>query len=252
MKIQFCSDLHIEFEKNELFLKSNPIIKQADILVLVGDVYSQLTGGKINQYFFDNLSEQFEKVYWIPGNHEFYHGDDYSKYEFINKPIRDNVFIVNNQVINIGDVDLILSTLWTEIAISHIGDVVNGMADFSRIKIGKKHISFLDYGLFHKTCLNFIKKSISESKNKKVIFTHHCPSELCNHEEYKNSVLNSGFVVDLTNYIKYLDIDYWIYGHTHKNMPDTKIGKCSLQTNQLGYVDHREHYSYQNFKVIDI
>ena len=75
MKVQYCSDLHIEFPANEIFLKRNPIVPTGEILILAGDVglFSEM-----NKYseFFDYLSKNFMAVYWIPGNHEYYHGDN--------------------------------------------------------------------------------------------------------------------------------------------------------------------------------
>lgn len=65
MKIQYCSDLHIEFPQNNSFLMQNPLKVEGDILILAGDI---LLFKKINEYkyFFDFLSENFKYTYWIP------------------------------------------------------------------------------------------------------------------------------------------------------------------------------------------
>jgi len=39
MKIQYCSDLHLEFWDNEFFLKHNPLIPCGEILLLAGDTF---------------------------------------------------------------------------------------------------------------------------------------------------------------------------------------------------------------------
>jgi len=36
MKIQYCSDLHLEFPTNAIFLKNHPIEPAGEILILAG------------------------------------------------------------------------------------------------------------------------------------------------------------------------------------------------------------------------
>ena len=38
MKIQFASDLHLEFAENASFIKHNPLKVAGDILILAGDI----------------------------------------------------------------------------------------------------------------------------------------------------------------------------------------------------------------------
>ena len=47
MKIQYCSDLHLEFPRNKLFMKQNPLKVEGDILILAGDI---LLFKDINEY----------------------------------------------------------------------------------------------------------------------------------------------------------------------------------------------------------
>ena len=75
MKIQYCSDLHLEFALNAMFLHNNSIKPIADTLILAGDI--TLWGQQhFKHWFFDYVSKHWERVYYIPGNHEFYSGKD--------------------------------------------------------------------------------------------------------------------------------------------------------------------------------
>ena len=108
MKIQYASDLHVEFQANRNELKFKEIKPMAEILLLAGDIMPfkmirHLTG------FWDNLSKNFKEVYWIPGNHEYYGYDLMAAADLLHKnvPIRDNVFLLNNKVVTIEDVNII-------------------------------------------------------------------------------------------------------------------------------------------------
>ena len=61
--------------------------------------------------------------------------------------------------------------------------------------------------------------------------------------EFKNSRINGAFTVELGNFIASNDIDYWIYGHSHRNIDDT-IGSTRCVSNQLGYVRSGEHRTF--------
>ena len=46
-------------------------------------------------------------------------------------------------------------------------------------------------------------------------------------------------------------IDYWIYGHYHRNI-DKTIGTTHCLCNQFGYVSHNEHLPFDRGKVIEM
>lgn len=98
MKIQYCSDLHLEFPENQKFLARNPLKPVGDILVLAGDVVTFQDQEKANG-FFDFVCDHFSAVYWVPGNHEYYGADINDKPNPLFEKIRDNLFLVNNETV---------------------------------------------------------------------------------------------------------------------------------------------------------
>jgi len=65
LKIQYCSDLHLEFKENEDFLRQNPIQPIGEVLILAGDILPIALQHKFN-WFFDYLSDNFQHTYCVP------------------------------------------------------------------------------------------------------------------------------------------------------------------------------------------
>ena len=86
---------------------------------------------------------------------------------------------------------------------------------------------------------------------KKIVVTHHVPSFELSSPDFMGSPINGAFTVELGNYIAYSDIDYWIYGHSHRNI-DGVIGNTKCLSNQLGYTFHGENTDFEPLKYIEI
>ena len=72
MKIQYASDLHLEFSENYSFLKRNPLKPVGDILVLAGDIGYLNDDNYRSHSFWDWASDNFSQVIVVVGNHELY------------------------------------------------------------------------------------------------------------------------------------------------------------------------------------
>ena len=72
MKIQYASDLHLEFADNWRYLKENPLQVTGDILILAGDIGYLGDDNYTNHPFWDWASENYQQVIACMGNHEFY------------------------------------------------------------------------------------------------------------------------------------------------------------------------------------
>ena len=250
MKIQICSDLHLEIESHRKWFEQNPLIPRGDILIIAGDTY-HLDRDFSKLEFIRSASDQFESVYLIPGNHEYYGGYDISTaMKPSSEKVLDNVFIVNNHQVEIDNVQCIFSTMWSRIQ-RNILEVLRYMPDFTKIKFENEDFNINHFNQIHQVAFDFISKAV-KSKGKKVVVTHHLPSNSCNVEEFKNSIVGDAFCVDKTNFILDHEIDYWIYGHSHRNLQDFEIGGTKMVTNQFGYLSRGEHKSFLRDKTIEL
>ncbi len=69
--------------------------------------------------------------------------------------------------------------------------------------------------------------------------------------EFKSSALNGAFTVELEEFFVNSPIEYWIYGHSHRNINKT-IGETKCLSNQLGYVFQGEHDSFSHNSFIEM
>lgn len=254
MRVQYASDLHLEFGENSRWLKEHPLIPSADILVLAGDIGYLCDDNYISHPFWNRVSEDFNQVIVVPGNHELY------KFFDINElrngwqlEIRHNVRVCYNSVIALNEeTDLIASTLWAHIPPSEEYLTERCVSDFKRIRNGEFRLSAQRFNEEHEVCRNFIEKAVSESNAERIVVaTHHVPSFALMAEEFKDSSINGAFTVELAGMIAESRINCWIYGHSHRNI-DKMIGSTRCVSNQLGYVSQNEHNTFRRDAVTEI
>ena len=240
-KIQYVSDLHLEFPKNKEFIKANPLLPSGDILILAGDIVPFAVMDK-HQDFFSYLADNFQMTYWIPGNHEYYYFDAADKSGVLWEEIRTNVVLLNNMVVQLQDAKLIFSTLWSKISPANQWNVERGLSDFHVIKYKDNRLTSEVYNQLHEDSINFINQELQlENQGKTVVVTHHVPTFMNYPEIYKGSKINDGFAVELFDTIEASSVNYWIYGLSHYNTANFNIGNTQMLTNQLGYIHHNEN-----------
>lgn len=256
-KINLVSDLHLEFGYQEL--------PGGEVLILAGDISearsfkkqfhsTRLTDAKPGAYryydFFYKECAKYDRVFYVMGNHEHYHGRlDRTKTELEeilpkNVRILENDFEIYNGVVYIG------ATLWTDCDRGNpvsLHQIKYGMNDFRLIK---NHYVNKDiyYNLtpeytvdIHKNSLAYFQKILTEHSSMPcVVISHHAPSHLSIHPRYKNTPLNGAYVSDLSDFI--LDnenIRVWVHGHNHDHF-DYTIGKTRVIANPKGYEGHED------------
>lgn len=252
MKIQYASDLHLEFSDNAHYLRDNPLIPVGDILVLAGDIGYLNDDNYSKHPFWDYVSDNFNQVIVMVGNHELYKYYDLAKMpQGLVCTIRSNVKCYYNEVVQIDDIDLIISTLWAKIPLEEAYITERGVSDFHRILYNEELLTFDNFNREHERCFQFIQDAVTKSLAKHIIVaTHHVPSFQLSSLDFEGSNINGAFTVELGEYIASSPIENWIYGHSHRNI-DKVIGGTKCVSNQLGYVYHNEHHSFDFGKIIE-
>ena len=167
MRIQYVSDLHLEFVTNRKYLRMFPMEVTGDNLVLAGDI-QYLKVGYVADPFWDWASANYRQVIVALGNHEFYHGHDICKVSSNTIIyIRENVSAYYNACVTIDDVEFIVSTLWAHIEPTDFFVVSHSVADFRQILCNGNYLTPDMFNEEHEHCLAFINKAApSEPKGK--------------------------------------------------------------------------------------
>lgn len=225
VKYQLASDLHIEYLDNPK--ASDFIKKNADILVLAGDIGSLYKLDQLER-FLKELSD-FEKILYIPGNHEFYMVRDIKPKPF-NHLLRDlfdlekrisNLIVMNCNSVVINDIEFLGCTLWSNL----------GQNFFPKYRVRIYGFTNIVYQQQYDKNLQWLKKTLSASVNpNRVVITHYPPVNLATRDKFSYLYSNT-----LEHLIKLSNMIVWNFGHIHKNHMFTK-NNVLLVTNQTGRV----------------
>ena len=252
MKLQYCSDLHLEISENETYIKRRPLEPVGEVLILAGDILP-FNLHKTQPEFIDYIADHYEMVYWVPGNHEYYGMDAATVANPLLEQLRSNVWMVNNQVVEYKGVHFICTTMWSKIDVLHALDIQRSVTDFRNIDWKGERFTTRQFNQLHNQSMSFLEKAIREKvAGTNIVVTHHVPTLMNYPQKYKGSPVNGAFVTELHDLIYDSGVNYWIYGHHHTNTPEFTIGSTTMLTNQLGYVRRHEHGSFSRGKVVEV
>lgn len=242
MKIQYCSDLHLEFPENSDYMKKYPLELVGEVLILAGDILP-FNLHKTETEFIDYIADNFEMVYWVPGNHEYYGYDLATVADPLLEKLRSNVWLVNNQVVDYKNINLICTTLWSKIDVLNALNIQRSVKDFRNIDWEGGRFTTREFNQLHTQSIAFLEKAFKEvSVENRIVVTHHVPTLQNYPNRYKNNPINGTFATELFDLIYDSGAHYWIYGHHHNNIAAFTIGSTTMLTNQLGYVQRGENW----------
>jgi len=190
--------------------------------------------------FLTRMSNLFEYVFIITGNHEYYHvrgrklKDVDQWFDYIESHVRTitsklkNVIYLQNELFVIPETNICLygSTLWSNIADHERGMVRQRLSDYQRIPRMSIRKSC---ELFEKNVRQLAEMLEQNADKQIIIVTHHLPSYQLICQKYRDCEINSAFAseVDLINNPH---IVAWVAGHTHH-----PVEKNKFHVNPVGY-----------------
>lgn len=219
MKVQYMSDLHLEF--------GNMLIPRniGDVLVLAGDIGV----GTSAVEWIKEASTTFKHVIYILGNHEFY---GYNMFELIQdlkeefKDI-DNIHFLDNECITIDNIKFAGTTLWAN-ATTYAHWMLN---DSRVIRYGSLPFDHESLIHLHKRNLKFLE----DNSDADVFITHHCPTFECiDDDRYGDNLANSAYATEIVPMFRDTNVKHWICGHTH-NALDVLKDNIEVHQNCRGY-----------------
>jgi hypothetical protein len=227
-RIQYLSDIHLEFYDKlafPLILKPN-----ARYLALCGDI--GYPDRPIFKSFMDYCSRNWDKVFYIPGNHCYYNNKPHVTMEAIEDHIKTiilpyrNIFYLNKEIHEFPDdnVNINGATLWTNVPEELKAHASATLNDFSQIacKTDKspyyEQFSPTKMNKLYKDHSNFLLEALDATAiqgRKAVILTHHLPSKVLVAPHYAADPNNYLFYTEATKHLEHQALAAWICGHSH-------------------------------------
>lgn len=229
MRIQYISDIHLEFGPTELRQTD------ADLIIAAGDI-------GIGRDGLDWLKSLKKPVVYVAGNHEFY-GQDYLG---IVKGLRQrakgsNVRFLEREIWHCGDLRFLGCTLWSDLGGEEnegLEDLVDSVNDFRKIRCGPEPLTAQHYVRLHLESRRWLHDELTRPfTGKTVVVTHHAPT-LWSWRESPTRIKRHAYCNDLKELLHSFDIAAWFHGHTHA-VSDYFCAGTRVLCNPRGYFpDH--------------
>jgi predicted MPP superfamily phosphohydrolase len=266
LEFQVFSDIHLEFNKNpNSYPKIEPL---SPYIFLAGDI------GKINNLAWENFikycSKNWLQVFYVLGNHEFYHSrltmDKLNESYKIFLSKFSNVHLLDNNSIDIQNTDFQVYgfTAWTPINFSSRSQAQCVINDYSNILYIKEDSHIKDYitpvyiNELSQNQINKFIEFITKTTKQTIILTHFPPIKLGTSDP-KYLTENSDFINQYFSWNNLIEdnnipttlINTWISGHTHWSYNFNKYN-INFIANQIGYKNEFSKTGFLPNKVFKV
>ncbi len=251
-KIQYVSDIHLEFHDkyNEGQITPSMFLKpSAPYLALCGDI--GIPELRAYETFLAWCSQEYEKVFIVAGNHEYYtyrcpiKNDMPTKQKRIREIVSQypNIYFLdcNSYYEENYNLRILGCTLWSDVSLADERQIIKYMNDYRNIFIeGINSLLPRKMTEFHVEQKSWLHQEIEKAAEKNenlLILTHYLPSFKLIAAKYEDNPLNMCFATDCEDLMK-APVKGWICGHSHTGVTK-EIRGVQLCMNPYGYTGER-------------
>ena len=242
LKIQFFSDIHLEFGNFDI------PATDADVIVAAGDIGVGLQG-------IEWLQQCKEPIVYVAGNHEYYRGDlVHTRVALAERAQAYRIGFLENQSYELNGGRFLGATLWTDYAAGNT-DVMRlatqNMNDYQQIRCASRLLKPEQLYDINWESYNLVAEELEKPYGgKTVVVTHHAPSVL-SWPENNSEMHLATYCNRLDDFFSCYDIDAWFHGHVH-NVADYVINKTRVLCNPRGYTGYQVIDGFSAAKTVEV
>jgi predicted phosphodiesterase len=225
-----------------------------DGLVVAGDLITKMERGVA--WLLERVTDR--PVFYIPGNHEAYGCDiDRTVEKARLLAAGTNVHVMQNDVVQIGDVTFIGATFWTDFDL--FGDADYAMMSAAETMNDYRKIRLANYTLRlrprhtlqrHQESREFIARELRKPKlGTRVLITHMGLHPTAIRRGFEQDISSAAYTSDCSDLLA-LGVDVAIHGHTHETydrmVPGVTGVGVRMVTNQKGYGPWSPNETWEN------
>lgn len=247
MRIWLFSDLHLRHAGIPRSVVLPPV--RADLAICAGDLIEGDPEGGVS--WLARYVRPQMKVVYIMGNHEFYRPNasmERLKEKAHRLAEQSGIDLLDNGFVDIGDIRIFGSTLWTDFDFFGRGDESRRQRDMAWSELWMNDFRLIrpeenSRELWsatrarreHLISRTWLETAMSDAADRrKVVVTHNAPYRGSVAAKFRNDPLTSAFVSDLSITIEKHQPELWIHGHTHTSF-DYRAGTTRVICNPRGY-----------------
>ncbi len=242
MKIQYFSDIHLEFGDFQV------PATDADVIIAAGDIGVGTQGIRW-------LKKLEKPVVYVAGNHEYYGGDLLHTYERIASMAQGtSVHFLENEAVELGGVRFLGTTLWTDFDGGDretMSSMRHNMNDYGQIQNQQQRLDPEDLFEVNWQARDWLRRTLADPfDGRTVVVTHHAPSNLSWNGDYESGY-RPAYCNGMDGFIEANDIDLWFHGHVHRVFDYDCFG-ARVICNPRGYNGHQNIDGFDAGKIIDL